>query len=65
MSKRKYQISKHNDRQIEKPFPKSVTITERVIAEEIIAKDGCIRRRAYSKRVRIGNVPEQMRLSKK
>lgn len=52
MSK-KYGIQKANQNQHKKTFPEFVTITETIAVEEITTKDGCVRRRAYAKQVRV------------
>lgn len=65
MSK-KYEVRTVNNPQRKKPFPAFVTITETIAVEEIITKDGRIRRRACAKQIRIAQSPQQFkRLPKK
>ena len=58
-------IQKANYNQKKKTFPAFVTITETVAVEEIMTKDGCVRRRAYAKQVRLAQSSQQKMLPKK
>lgn len=64
MSK-KYGIQKANQNQHKKTFPAFVTITETIAVEEITTKDGCVRRRAYAKQIRMAQSPQPKKLPKK
>ena len=64
MSK-KYGIQAANQHRQKKTFPAFVTITETIAVEEIVTKDGCVRRRAYAKQIRIAQSPQLKKLPKK
>ena len=64
MSK-KYGIKTANQHRQKKAFPAFVTITETIAVEEITAKDGCVRRRAYAKQIRIAQSPQPKMIPKK
>lgn len=64
MSK-KYDFRTLSQHQRKKSFPAFVTITETVAAEEIETKNGCVKRRAYAKQVRIAQGSRQKMLPKK
>lgn len=64
MSK-KYGTQKANQNRQKNTFPAFVTITETIAVEEIVTKDGCMRRRAYAKQIRIAQSPQPKMLSKK
>lgn len=64
MSK-KYNIQTANQHRQKKPFPAFVTITETIAVEEIATKDGCMRRRAYAKQIRIAQTTQSKKLPKK
>ena len=64
MSK-KYGVKKANYQQKKKSFPAFVTITETVAVEEIMTKDGCVRRRAYAKQIRVAQSSQPKMLPKK
>lgn len=62
---KKYGTHKANQHRHSKTFPAFVTITETVAVEEIVSKDGCVRRRAYAKPVRISHGSQPKMLPKK
>ena len=64
MSK-KYGIQAANQHRQKNTFPAFVTITETIAVEEIATKDGCMRRRAYAKQIRIAQNPQSKKLPKK
>ena len=64
MSK-KYGIQTANQHRQKKAFPAFVTITETIAVEEIATKDGCVRRKAYTKQIRIAQSPQLKKLPKK
>ena len=64
MSK-KYDIQTANQHRQKKIFPAFVTITETIAEEEITTKDGCVRRKAYAKQIRIAHSPQLKKLPKK
>ena len=64
MSK-KYGIQTTNQHRQKKTFPAFVTITETIAVEEIATKDGCVRRKAYAKQIRIAQSPQLKMIPKK
>lgn len=62
---KKYDLRTSSQHQRKKSFPAFVTITETVAVEEIVTKDGCVKRRVYAKQVRIAQSPRQKMLPKK
>ena len=64
MSK-KYSIQTANQHRQKKTFPAFVTITETIAVEETATKEGCVRRRAYAKQIRIAQSPQLNKLPKK
>lgn len=58
-------IQAANQHRQKKSFPAFVTITETIAVEEIATKDGCVRRRAYAKQIRIAQSPQPKMISKK
>lgn len=64
MSK-KYGIKTANQHRQKKTFPAFVTITETIAVEEIATKDGCIRRKAYARQIRLAQSPQLKKLPKK
>ena len=64
MSK-KYGIQTTKQHQQKKTFPAFVTITETIAVEEIVTKNGCVRRKAYAKQIRIAQSPQLKKLPKK
>ena len=51
MSKKKYAVGKPTYQPPMKRFPESVKLSETIAVEEIITKDGCRRRKVYSRQM--------------